>query len=182
MKKAAQSPAMLTLRKITRLFALVFLFLVIVGFFMSSGYRVERSVLIDAPRDFVYENLLSGDFLSDWMYIENGQVERFSNTLQEGDSVAISYTGSDEQGLLSVTESAESVVRFNVQSRSTVELVQNRMELVPDGNSTRVSWIIEGELKSGLLSPYLALFANDIAGANFELSLQSLKEQIEARY
>lgn len=182
MKKTAQSPAMLTLRKITRLFALVFLFLVIVGFFMSSSYRVERSVSIDAPRDFVYENLLSGDLLTEWMYIENGQVARFSNTLKEGDSVAISYTGSDEQGLLSVTESTGSVVRFNVQSRSTVELVQNRIELVPDGNSTKVSWIIEGELKSGLLSPYLALFANDIAGANFEFSLQSLKQQIEARY
>ena len=116
------------------------------------------------------------------MYIENGQVARFSNTLKEGDSVAISYTGFDERGLLSVTESTESVIRFNVQSKSTVELVQNRIELVPDGTSTKVSWIIEGELKSGLLSPYLALFANDIAGANFEFSLQSLKQQIEARY
>jgi hypothetical protein len=34
-------------------------------------------------------------------------------------------------------------------------------------------------LDAGLLSPYLAIFANDIAGANFEKSLSLMKGELE---
>lgn len=180
MKKTSQSPAMLLLRRVTRLLALVIIALVLVGFFMSSNYRVERDVLIHAPQEKVFGHLLSGEALPKWMHIQNGQIDSFSGYLGPGDDVDLVYLDSSDRGLLTVVELTDSSVLFNVRSKSAFDAVQNKIELQRVGENTKVIWVIEGELRSGLLSPYLALFANSIAGSNFELSLLNLKEQVES--
>lgn len=174
--------ALYTLRKITRISALVILFLVVVGFFMPTDYRVERSVVVQASRDAIYQDILKGDRLPNWMFIQNGKVADFEGTLGEGDSIALVYDEVPEQGVLSVVESSISVIRFDVRPKPKVDLVHNQIELRDNGSETLVVWTIEGSLNTGLLSPYLAMFANDIAGSNFERSLQNLKEQVELLY
>ncbi|MGO2354535.1 MAG: SRPBCC family protein [Marinomonas foliarum] len=171
--------ALYTLRKITRISALVILLLVVVGFFMPTDYRVERSVVIQASRDAIYRDILQGDRLPSWMFIQGGKVADFEGALKEGDSVALVYDETAEQGLLTLVESSSSVIRFDVRPKPAVDLVRNQIELRDSGSETMVVWTIEGSLNTGLLSPYLAMFANDIAGSNFERSLQSLKEQVE---
>ncbi|NVK75361.1 MAG: SRPBCC family protein [Oceanospirillaceae bacterium] len=171
--------ALYKLRKVTRIAALGILLLVVVGFFMPTDYRVERSVIIDAPRDVVIKQMFQGERLPNWMYIQDGKVASFEGVLGEGDSIALLYDNSDEQGVLSVTASSGDVVRFDVRPKPKVNLVHNQIELQKAKGGTLVKWTIEGSLSAGLLSPYLAMFANDIAGSNFERSLQKLKEQIE---
>jgi uncharacterized membrane protein len=171
--------ALYKLRKVTRISALVILLLVVVGFFMPADYRVERSVVINAPRDVVYQDILQGDRLPDWMFVQDGKVASFGGVLGKGDSVALVYDKTADQGLLSVIESSESVIRFDVRPKPKVNLVHNKIVLQENEGSTVVKWTIEGSLSAGLLSPYLAMFANNIAGSNFERSLQKLKEQVE---
>lgn len=174
--------ALYKLRKVTRISAIVILFLVVVGFFMPADYRVERSVIINAPRDVVYQDMLQGSRLPDWMFVQDGKVASFEGVLGEGDSVALLYNKAAEQGVLSVVESSEDVVRFDVRPKPKVNLVHNQIDLQETKGGTLVKWTIEGSLNAGLLSPYLAMFANNIAGSNFERSLQKLKEQVELQH
>ncbi|PYF82977.1 polyketide cyclase/dehydrase/lipid transport protein [Marinomonas alcarazii] len=179
MSNLSHPSALYALRKVTRISALVILLLVVVGFFMPTDYRVERSVVVKASRDAIYQHILQGDSLPNWMFIQDGKVDDFEGVLGEGDSVALVYNGETEQGLLSVIESSSSVIRFDVRPKPGVNLVRNQIELQDNGSETLVTWTIEGDLNAGWLSPYLAFFANDIAGRNFEHSLQNLKEQVE---
>ncbi|MCB5160554.1 SRPBCC family protein [Marinomonas algarum] len=175
----AHSPALYKLRKVTRIAALVILLLVVMGFFLPAEYRVERSIVVDASRQEVFSSMLQGDNLSDWMYIQNGQVEVFDGELTVGDRVALFYSDVEQQGFLSVTNKSNYTVLFDVQPKPKVNLVKNTIALTEVAEGTLVQWTINGTLSAGLLSPYLAMFANDIAGSNFERSLSALKEQIE---
>lgn len=179
MNNTPHPAALYQLRKVTRILALIILLLVVGGFFMPTDYRVERSVLIDAPRDEIYEDLFRGDSLPNWMFIQEGKVNPFEGVLVEGDSIALSYDGMPEQGILSVTELSENRVRFDVRPKPNVNIVHNVITLQSSNGLTLVAWTIEGNLSAGLLSPYLAMLANNIAGNNFELSLQKLKQQVE---
>lgn len=179
MTKTTHPAALYQFRKVTRITALIILMLVGVGFFMPTDYRVERSVLIDAPRDLVVSYVMKGNKLASWMYIQNGQVDGFDGVLAEGDSVGLSYADSEDKGNLTVTDISSYQFGFDVRPKMAVNRVSNQIEFLPDSNGTLVQWTIEGRLSAGLLSPYLAIFANDIAGNNFEKSLASLKEQIE---
>lgn len=180
--QSSHPAALYKLRKVTRISAIVILFLVVVGFFMPTDYQVERSVMINAPRDKVYLDMLQGDRLPNWMFVQDGKVAASEGILGEGDSVALFYDKTAEQGVLSVIESSEDIVRFDVRPKPKVNLVHNQIELQEVSGGTLVKWTIDGSLSAGLLSPYLAMFANDIAGSNFERSLQKLKEQVELQY
>lgn len=179
MKTDSHPAALYTLRKVTRILAVIILLLVVVAFFLPAEYRVERNVIIKAPRDLISNSLLQGDRLPEWMYIKNGAVVPFEGVLKEGDSAVLSYSDVSVQGLISVVEVSSNVIRFDVQPKPKVDIVHNHIALQPTDGGTLVIWTIEGSLNAGLLSPYLAFFANDIAGANFEKSLQQLKDQIE---
>ncbi|TYL48057.1 polyketide cyclase [Marinomonas sp. IMCC 4694] len=179
MKTDSHPAALYTLRKVTRILAIIILLLVAVGFLLPSDYRVERNIMIEAPRDLISDNLLRGDYLPEWMYIKNGTVLPFEGVLKEGDSAVLSYNAVNVHGFISVVELSSNVIRFDVQPKPKVDIVHNLIALQSTDSGTLVAWTIEGNLSAGLLSPYLAFFANDIAGANFEKSLQQLKDKIE---
>ncbi|ETI61628.1 SRPBCC family protein [Marinomonas profundimaris] len=183
MAKTNHHPAALyQLRKVTRILALIILVLVAGGFFMPTDYRVERSVVINAPREVIFQNIFQGDYLPRWMYVQNGQIDAFEGNLEEGDSITLSYNDIPDRGVLSVIVQSEQGVSFDVRPKSKVNVVHNDIRFQSDNNETLVVWTIEGDLSAGLLSPYLAFFANNIAGNNFEKSLHNLKEIIEARH
>lgn len=179
MSNTTHPVALYQLRKVTRVLALIILVVIVVGFFLPTDYRVERSIVINASQDEIQQKMFRGDYLSGWMFIQNGQVDSFEGVLSEGDSVALSYDGVAEKGLLSLVEMSSQAVLFDVRPKPKVNQVHNEIALQSQGAETEVTWIIEGDLNAGLLGPYLALFANDIAGKNFEKSLQQLKESIE---
>lgn len=181
-RNSGHPAALYKLRKVTRISAIVILFLVVVGFFMPSDYRVERSVVINAPRHLVFQDMLKGDRLPDWMFVQNGKLASSEGVLGKGDSIALVYENTTEQGVLTLTEVSSSLVRFDVRPKPTVNLVHNQIELQEAKGGTLVKWTIDGTLNAGLLSPYLAMFANKIAGNNFERSLEKLKELVEIQH
>ncbi|GAB3476230.1 hypothetical protein GCM10027340_02700 [Marinomonas epiphytica] len=159
--------------------ALVILLVIALGFVLPTDYRVERSVIIQAVPDTVSHAVLNQESLSQWMYIQDGQLVPNKRQLKVGEQVAIVYQNTDQQGVLTINDVNEQGVRFTVSPKPSVEPVSNRISITSEQGQTQVRWVIEGELKVGLLSPYVAFFANDIAGRNFELSLQRLKALLE---
>ncbi|MCV2403049.1 polyketide cyclase [Marinomonas sp. C2222] len=179
MTQSSHPAALYQLRKVTRIIALAILGLVFLGFFLPSDYRIERSVKVNAPLDLVSQNIFNGDYLPEWMFIQKGRLNVFSGELSVGQSVAISYDESDAQGQLTLTGLSNSNIRFDVQPKEGVNIVTNNISLSSVGDEVLVTWAIQGQLDAGLLGPYLAFFANDIAGKNFEISLDRLKAQME---
>ncbi|NLQ16964.1 polyketide cyclase [Marinomonas sp. M1K-6] len=174
--------ALYTLRKVTRVLALLILLLVVVGFFLPTTYQVERQIVINTPRNVVLEKMFQGDFLSRWLFVQNGQVDLFDGLLKAGDSVGLSYDDASKRGELMLVNVSSDRVRFDVRPKEGVNLVQNTIRLQSVGQTTHVQWTIAGDLSAGLLSPYLAVFANSIAGHNFEKSLQQLKTLLETNH
>ncbi|WP_325101187.1 SRPBCC family protein [Marinomonas transparens] len=174
--------ALYHLRKVTRIFALIIIALIVIGFFLPIDYRVEREVTINAPVDEVSTVMLQGDSLSKWMFVKNGQVDVFDGSLKAGSRVAISYSEKVGQGELTIVDLSGDSVRFDVRPKPNVNLVHNQIFLRPSAGKTSVQWVIEGKLEAGLLGPYIAVFANQLAGKNFEISLQRLKELLETRH
>ncbi|MEL0635734.1 polyketide cyclase [Marinomonas sp. TI.3.20] len=179
-KKGSSHPkALYQLRKITRISALVILAAVVIGFFLPTDYRVERSIIINKPHDAVVKALLGGDSLSDWMFVSGGKVDLRQGDYQQGDKATISYDDSKAQGELFFTAVTTNSIAFDVKPKPDVDVVHNTIYISGDNKSTNVDWEISGKLRTGFLSPYLAFFANKIAGRNFETSLQRLKEKVE---
>ena len=179
MSNNSHPAALYQLRKVTRFLALIILVVIVLGFFLPTDYRVERSIVINASQGEIQQKMFRGDYLPGWMYIQSGQVDSFEGVLQEGDFVTLSYNDVTEKGLLSLVGLSHQSVLFDVRPKPKMNQVHNEISFQPRNGGTEVAWIIEGDLNAGLLGPYLALFANDIAGNNFEKSLQQLKELIE---
>lgn len=168
------------LRIVTRIFALVVILLLIVGYFLPRSYHIERSVVIDVPMSSVEDYLSEASNLTTWMYVQKGQIEDADVVLHKDLELTINYE-SGEEGNIKIGDLSSSVFHFAVVPKNGQRAVSNEIQLesVEAREKTRISWSIKGELEAGLLSPYLALFANDIAGANFEKSLSLLKVELE---
>lgn len=171
--------ALVSLRYITRIAAVIILVAVAVGFFLPSDYRIERSAVAQgAQHDLVQERLLNPEAWTDWMYIEAGKLalQDGSDSLQEGDHYLIQYDGdATKQGLIVIDSVSMEAITFTVQPNQKTQPIPNTLYIdVAEDGQTHLQWVIEGELDAGFLSPYLAFLANRIAGGNIEKSLSNL--------
>ncbi|MBM6549866.1 polyketide cyclase [Marinomonas ostreistagni] len=171
--------ALLTLRYITRIAAVIILIAVAVGFFLPADYRIERSVTVpNAAREQVEQQLFTASEWQNWMHIEGGSLQltqQATPALSDATTYTIRYEGDTEKlGTLELTQVSNERVNFVVTPSQTTLPVPNQIELLSSAQGLTIQWVIEGELDAGFLSPYLALVANRIAGSNIEASLSKL--------
>ena len=181
-----QSSALYQLRWVTRILAILILFLVVAGMLLPNHYKVERSVQIAMTSDEVQAYLLRADVWGDWLYVEKGVVTPLAEPVSNGsllaanDMLRIVYDAGGSEGEIHFTLVTDGLIEFSVVPKEGISSVFNRIELVTNtAETTQVNWHIEGELSAGFIGPYLALVANQIAGRNFELSLQRLRLALE---
>ena len=187
MLEKPQSSALYQLRWVTRILAILILILVVAGMLLPNHYKVERSVQIAMPPDKVQAYLLQADSWTDWLYVEEGVVASRAGSASKGsllsvnDVLGIIYDAGGSEGEIHFTLVTGGVIEFLVVPKEGISPVFNRIELIANtAEVTRVNWHIEGELSAGFIGPYLALMANQIAGRNFEVSLQRLQLALEA--
>lgn len=171
--------ALVSLRYVTRIAAVIILVMVAVGFFLPSDYRIERNAVAKSSQyDLVQERLFNPEAWTDWMYIESGKLvlQEGSNTLQAGNQYLIQYDGeSVKKGSIVIDKVSMSAITFTVQPNQKTQPIPNTLYIdVAASGQTSLRWVIEGELDAGFLSPYLAFLANRIAGGNIETSLSNL--------
>ena len=173
--------ALVTLRYVTRIAAVIILIAVAVGFFLPADYRIERSIRVSSDQiERVEERLYSAQDWTNWMHIEGGALRltaQSSQALTDASAFTIDYDGkTDKQGTLEIVAISPSVIEFIVTPNQKTSPVPNRIEIIHHqaDSEWEVQWLIEGELDVGFLSPYLALMADRIAGSNIERSLANL--------
>lgn len=169
--------ALYQLRLATRIFAVAVMVAVLSSFFLPHDYRIQRDVTIAISEEALVTYLGDASNWPKWMYIHQGKLVA---SLQNSSGMAfeIKYD-SGKKGQFSVEEVSNHQVVFNVVPKMGQSTVLNTLTWTPFENGIKVSWAISGEMDAGLLSPYLALFANDIAGSNFEKSLAQLKKELQ---
>ncbi|MCO4786447.1 SRPBCC family protein [Marinomonas atlantica] len=171
--------ALVSLRFITRIAAVIILMAVAVGFFLPADYRIERNIAVSSAKyDLLQERLYHPAAWVEWMHIESGDLvlEEGSRALAPGDRYLIVYDAeATKQGSIVIDSVSSNSIEFTVQPNQKTQSIPNVLNITTSNTGeTQLQWVIEGELDAGFLSPYLALVANRIAGSNIEASLANL--------
>ncbi|ADZ91045.1 hypothetical protein GV054_08880 [Marinomonas mediterranea] len=176
------------LRMVMRYLAIAILVVFVIGLFLPSTYKVTRSVIIDSTLDDVMDVIHSEQALQKWMYVKEGRVVTseaaldgllVGNELKSGLAFDISYDDPNKVGTLHVLSVSGSSLHFEVVPRQNAAVVDNLIQASQVDDGIQVVWTVNGELNAGLFSSYIAMFANRVAGRNFEISLKNLKNLVE---
>ncbi|HEX4511160.1 MAG TPA: SRPBCC family protein [Burkholderiaceae bacterium] len=153
------------------------------GYALPSQYRVERSIVIDAPVARIYP-LVSAPRMwlrwSIWTHRDPGmKIEYFGP--DSGTGAGWRWDSRSEgRGEMTLTRTDPDTgfdykLYFpDYQSTSTGEF-----RMTPEGNGTRVTWNNHGDVGSNPLHHYLAAFMDRLVGPDFDAGLHNLKALAE---
>jgi uncharacterized protein YndB with AHSA1/START domain len=161
----------------------IVLALIVAGIFLPSGYAVQRSAVINAPANKVYN-----------LVVEPRQWANWSVWNQRDPNMKVTYKGppfgmgakwewvskSEGSGSMEFTrvepdrvvEYALSFPDFNMRSNGA-------LTLEPSGTATRVTWAISGDVGGNPVKHYLAVMMDRMVGPDFEGGLANLKALAE---
>jgi uncharacterized protein YndB with AHSA1/START domain len=153
--------------------------IVIVGFTLPSQYRVERSVVINAPPARIYPLMASPRHWQVWT-IWTHRDPKMNITYfgpNEGTGAGWRWDSKTEGRGEMTFENADPDHGLTYKldfpdynSTSTGEIV-----LVPEGAGTRVTWTNHGDVGHNPLMHYMAAGMDRLVGPDFEAGLQNLK-------
>jgi uncharacterized protein YndB with AHSA1/START domain len=172
------------LKKSLIFFATLFLGLIVIGFLLPSHYKVERSVIINAPQHQIFPHISN---LKNW--------QNWGVWFKRDPNISLVYSGeigrvgmksqwvSDNQGngemqILAVEDNRRLIYSLYVddaEMTSTGEFVLSKVE-----QGTKVVWMDYGDVGNNPISRYFAFFMDYLIGSDFEMGLENLKLVVEA--
>ena len=158
--------------------------LVIGGWLLNPAYRVERSLLIQAPAEHIYTHLDSSEGWQRWgaWYRRDPQMKLLPHNETQGVGAAWSWRSESQgNGRLELTEidvdrRVGYVLHIEDFAPSTGEL-----RLEPESQGTRVIWLMQGDVGANPLKRWMALLMDKLVGPDFDASLNNLKALVERR-
>jgi hypothetical protein len=152
---------------------------VAVGFLLPGTYRIQRSIVIDAPPDRIYPLVAAPRHWREWS-IWNRRDPAMAMTFfgpESGAGAGWSWDSKTEGKGRMTFVTADPAKGFtyelffpDVDSTSTGEI---RFE--PQGSATRVTWTNAGSLGGNPLMHYMAALMDRMVGPDFEAGLANLK-------
>ncbi len=157
-----------------------------VGFLLPSQWKVERSLLINAPPEALYP--LISNFQEGW--------PQWSAFDYEDKDIQYTYAGPDEgvgaerfwvskkmgNGSQKITKAdPETGIEFELRMEGNDLLIHGKLAFEPAERGTKVTWTDSGDVGSNIPYRYLAQMMDKMMGETFERSLGTLKvKAIEA--
>lgn len=164
------------------------LIVIFLGFVFTrpATFRIERSAVIDAPPAKIFpfiNDFRSWGAWSPWERIDRNMQRNYVGPLT-GPGSAYEWSGNEEIGsgrmeITATTPPTKLVIDLHFispfEARNTAEFT-----LVPQGNSTKVTWAMYGP--NTFMGKLMGLFMNvdKMIGDNFEAGLTNLKGLAEA--
>jgi carbon monoxide dehydrogenase subunit G len=154
-----------------------------IGMMLPRHVRVERSIVVNAPRPAVFEVLNSFRRFNEWSpwaqldpgakYAVDGPPSGVGAKLSWVGDPATLGSGSQE-----IVESREpELVRMKIDFGPA--RAAGTFTLTPDGAGTRVTWALETDLGMNPVSRYFGRMLDGMIGGDFERGLQGLKRFAE---
>jgi Polyketide cyclase / dehydrase and lipid transport len=173
------------LKKIALGLGAVVVILVAVVAMQPSSFTIERSAAIEAPADIVYgqiANLRAWEAWSPWARMDPQMKSSYAGP-EAGVGAASSWEGPEAgKGRMTITAAApDQEIDLQLEFLEPMQATnQVRFTLAPAGESTDVTWRMEGH--NGFVGKAFALVMNmdELVGGDFERGLASLKSLAEA--
>jgi hypothetical protein len=159
---------------------------VLIGFLLPSRWKVERSIVINAPAKVVYP--LVANFKAGW--------PQWSGFDTADPDIQYSYSGPDAgvgasrswvsqkmgNGFQKIVKADPNKgVEFELGMEQSEFIMNGRLVFESEGKSTKVTWTDEGKVGNNPFHRYLASLMNKMMGPVFEKSLATLKEKVEKK-
>ena len=166
--------------------ALVVFFLII-GLFLPSSYRVERSIVINASPQKIHPYVEDLKRWPDWTTWNTANYPKLEYQY-EGDALGKgaveTWTDPDNgDGRLEITKSSpDEGIAFVLNFAGFDDPLIGQIIYSPttEGGSTQVNWIAVGNLGSNPINRYFGLMMDSLMGGDYETSLSNLKRLAEA--
>jgi hypothetical protein len=168
------------------LLVLILLVVAYAAFTQPDEFRVERSVVVNAPAALVHpwiDDLHKTNEWSPWAELDPGMKHTYSGPTA-GVGASHAWEGNDKvgSGSQTITESKPGeLVRVKLEFLKPMQAT-NMVDytLVPERNGTKVSWIMVGPMPliSKVMNTFMSL--DKMIGPDFERGLNKLKALAEA--
>jgi uncharacterized protein YndB with AHSA1/START domain len=159
------------------------LLLLVVGLFLPSAFSVQRSAVINATPNKVYN-----------LVVEPKQWAKWSVWTRRDPDMKITYSGPPfgmgaRWSWVSKSEGTGSMEFTRVEPDRVVEYAlsfpdfgmrsNGALRLEPSGNGTQITWTNSGDVGGNPLKHYLAAMMDRMVGPDFEAGLANLKKLAE---
>lgn len=140
------------LKIIGAIIVLIIIYAVIAMLAFSKDYHYEKSIVINAPKDKVWQHTNSLKAYNTWDPFSK-EIKNFSVTYSgAGDQIGDSYhwTGDDSEGEQSITEiTPNEKLGTQLHFIKPFEgMAKSNIVLTPEGSGTKVIWMIDNELNT----------------------------------
>ena len=173
------------IRKTALSLVMIVLALVAGGFLLPSSVQVERSIVIAAPAEAIFphvNDLRAFQAWSPWAERDPQMRLEFSGP-DRGVGQHVRWESDHDEVGSGTQEIVESVPHERVATRldfGGMGTARAAFVLVPEGDRTKVTWLLDSELGSKPLMRYLGLMLDEWVGADYEAGLSRLKELVES--
>ncbi len=157
--------------------------LLIGGMFLSSRFTVTRSVVVNAPADKVYAlvaNPRGWKQWSVWNRRDPGMQIEYSGPESGAGAKWTWHSKSEGDGAMTFTAAEPPKrVAYDLYFPDFGTTSAGDLTFAPDGNATRVTWTMNGDMGKNPLFHWIALGADGMVGKDFEAGLAGLKAMAE---
>ena len=173
------------LKRITLVLLVLVVLLAVVGFFLPSHYRVERSVSIRAKPEAIYaqiSNFKNWLQWTAWNQTKYPDMQVKFDGPESGVGAGYSWEGkSTGQGSIKFTRAEPGKeISYDLNFEQGKYKSLGSITLEPSGESVKVTWSNEGELGANPINRYFGLMMDRMMGPDFEEGLNNLKRKVES--
>ncbi len=157
--------------------------LLLISLVLPSGYKVERSIEINAPMEKVYPLVYDPKGWARWgvwSRRDPGMKVTYSGA-PAGVGAQWSWQSKSEgSGSMEFTAAEfNKLIAYKIAFAEFDGSFTGRLEFTPAAKGVRVSWIADGDVGSNPVMRYFALVMDRMLGPDFEGGLKNLKEMAE---
>ena len=172
------------LRKIIIWIIAILAILVIVAYLLPRTYMVERSIVINADKEIIYDYLCDLNKWEEWTPWSEDMDSTMTMEVTGNCEVGAMQKWSDESGdgQLIVTEMVPyQLIKYDLSFYEGKYTSQGTMTIDPqDEGGYLVTWSDEGDLGYNPMHRYLGLMMDSQIGTSFQEGLENLKKVCEA--
>lgn len=170
------------LKRILIVLVVIIAVLLVVSLFLPSKVRVERSMIINAPTEIVFDqinNLHNWEAWSPWRKMEPEALLTYNN-IPSGNGASFSWVGKKiGEGSLTITESVPNekivtVLDFKGQGQSI-----GGFDFNPEGDGVKVNWYMNMENKNPFMK-YMSMIMKGMMKDQFDEGLKGIKQISES--
>lgn len=163
--------------------AVLVLLLVLVAFVLPKQYRVERTIVINAPAAKIHPLLADMRGWAKWgvWFERDPEIKNIYSPEQAVVGAWTSWESKKEgNGKATLTEVSPTRIAYQLEFPDMGMRSVGVYELRAEGNATRIVWHDSGDLGYNPLNRWFGLFLDGMLGPDFEAGLAKLKRITEA--